>query len=77
MKQLAGFPNEYIGYAQTAFFGGRTSVHIRKVICPVVYTDFLSMYSTINCLMSLWRFVIAGAIRVMEHCKAPVEAFLQ
>src|SRR5438094_1096600 len=77
MNQQSGFPNAYIGYAQGAFFGGRTSVHIRKVICPVVYTDFLSMYSTVNSLMSLWRFVIASEIRVIEHCNATVEAFLQ
>ena len=77
MKKLIGFPNEYMGYAQTAFFGGRTSVHIRKVISPVVYVDFLSMYPTINCLMALWRFVIAGTINVIEHCKDTVEAFLQ
>jgi hypothetical protein len=77
LKRQPGFPKEYIGYAQTAFFGGRTSVHIRKVICPVVYTDFLSMYSTVNSLMSLWRFVIAREIRVVEHCKDKVEAFLR
>lgn len=70
------FPKEYIGYAQTAFYGGRTSVHIRRVICPVVYVDFLSTYSTINSLMSLWRFVIAREIQVIEHCKDKVEAFL-
>jgi hypothetical protein len=71
------FPKEYIGHAQSAFFGGRTSVHIRKVICPVVYLDFLSMYCTINCLMGLWRFVIAHQIRVREHCKHRVERFLR
>lgn len=74
---MPSFPKEYIGYAQSAYFGGRTSVHIRKVVCPVVYTDFLSMYSTVNCLMCLWRFVIAREIRVMPHCKENVEAFLR
>jgi hypothetical protein len=76
LKRQANFPKEYLGYAQTAFFGGRTSVHIRKVVCPVVYTDFLSMYSTVNSLMRMWPFVIAGEIRVIEHCKDEVEAFL-
>src|SRR5438552_5396993 len=60
------FPREYLGYAQSAFFGGRTSVHIRKVVCPVVYLDFLSMYCTTNCGMGLWDFVIAGEIRVVQ-----------
>ena len=76
LKRQPNFPKEYLGYAQTAFFGGRTSVHIRKVVCPVVYLDFLSMYSTVNTLMSLWRFVTASEIRVIEHCKNQVEAFL-
>ena len=35
------------------------------------------MYSTVNTLMGLWRFVIAGEIRVIEHCKDQVEAFLR
>jgi hypothetical protein len=77
LKRQPNFPREYIGYAQSAFFGGRTSVHIRKVVCPVVYTDFLSMYSTVNSLMSLWRFVIAHEIRVVQHCNHQVDAFLR
>jgi hypothetical protein len=66
----------YLGYAQTAFFGGRTSAHIRKVPVPVVYTDFLSMYPTVNSLLKLWDFVIAQHIRVVDHCKDEVIAFL-
>jgi hypothetical protein len=74
LKRQPSFPKEYLGYAQTAFFGGRNGVHIRKVVCPVVYTDFLSMYSTVNTLMGLWRLVIADEIRVIEHCKDQAEA---
>ena len=77
LKRQPSFPKEYLGYAQTAFFGGRNSAHVRKVVCPVVYTDCLSMYSTVNSLMKLWRFVIAGEIRVTEHCKDRVEAYLR
>lgn len=77
LKRQPDFPLEYVGHAQTAFFGGRTSVHIRKVVCPVVYVDFLSMYCTVNCLMSFWRFVIAREIRVVENCKDKVARFLQ
>jgi hypothetical protein len=77
LKRQPNFPKEYLGYAQTAFLGGRTSVHIRKVVCPVVYTDFLSMYSTVNALIGLWSFVVACEIRVIEHCKDQVEAFLR
>jgi hypothetical protein len=77
LQRQPDFPKEYLGYAQAAFYGGRTSVHIRKVICPVVYLDFLSMYSTVNTLMSLWPFVVAREIRVIKHCKSKTEAFLK
>jgi hypothetical protein len=71
------FPKSYLGYAQSAFFGGRTSAHIRKVPIPVVYTDFLSMYPTVNSLMDLWRFVTARKITVVEHCEGEIEFFLR
>jgi hypothetical protein len=70
------FAKEYLGFAATAFFGGRTSAHIRKVPVPVVYTDFLSMYPTVNGLMGLWQFVIARKIRVVEHCGSKVREYL-
>jgi len=62
----------YVGHAQTAYFGGRTSAHIRKVPVPVVYVDFLSMYPTVNSLMNLWRFVIAKNIRFVPNCRIEV-----
>ena len=69
-------PKAILGYAQSAFFGGRTSAHIRKVPVPVVYTDFLSMYPTVNSLMDLWRFVTARKITVVEHCQGEIQLFL-
>ncbi len=76
LERQPDFPKQYLGYAQSAFFGGRTSAHIRKVPVPVVYTDFLSMYPTVNSLMGLWSFVTAGEIGVVEHCQKEIEAFL-
>jgi hypothetical protein len=76
LQRQPDFPMAYLGYAQSAFFGGRTSAHIRKVPVPVVYTDFLSMYPTVNSLMDLWQFVIAREITVVEHCKCEIEIFL-
>jgi hypothetical protein len=67
----------YIGYAQTAYFGGRTSAHIRKVAVPVVYVDFLSMYPTVNSLMNLWQFVIARKITIVDHRQQEISDFLQ
>jgi hypothetical protein len=77
LERQPDFPEQYLGYAQSAFFGGRTSAHIRKVGVPVVYTDFLSMYPTVNSLMDLWRYVTAQEIKVVEHCKEIVESFLK
>ena len=34
------------------------------------------MYPTVNSLMGLWQFVIAEEIRVVEHCNAEIQAFL-
>jgi len=70
------FPKKFLGYAQSAFLGGRTSAHIRKVTVPVVYTDFRSMYPTVNSLMNLWSFVIADKITVSKNCKREITGFL-
>ena len=76
LERQSNFPLRYVGFAQTAFFGGRTSAHIRKVPVPVVYVDFLSMYPTVNGLMDLWKFVIAKEIRVVTDCQREIEEFL-
>jgi len=76
LQRQPDFPKKYLGHAQSAFFGGRTSAHIRKVAMPIVYTYFRSMYPTVNSLMRLWRFVIAEEIRVVDHCQEEVLQFL-
>jgi hypothetical protein len=77
LERQPDFPNEYLGYSEAAFFGGRTSAHIRKFPVPVVYTDFLSMYPTVNSLMNLWPFVTAERINVVEHCQSEIGRFLR
>ena len=67
----------YIGYAQSAFYGGRTSAHIRKFPVPVVYTDFLSMYPTVNSLLGLWNFVIAKEIGIRAGCNDEIQSLLE
>jgi len=76
MQHQPDFPLQYLGFAQSSFFGGRTSAHIRKFAVPVVYTDFISMYPTVNGLMNLWQYVIADKITVVEHCNEEIEMFL-
>lgn len=77
LERQPDFPKAYLGYAQSAFFGGRTSAHIRKIPLPVIYTDFLSMYPTVNSLMQLWRFVTAEKITIVEHCQKEIVSFLK
>jgi hypothetical protein len=76
LQRQPDFPKTYLGHATTAYYGGRAGVWIRKVVVPVVYTDFLSMYPTVNILMDLWAFVIARKIKVIEHCQAEITKFL-
>ena len=71
------FEKRYLGYAQSAFFGGRTSAHIRKVPVPVVYTDFLSMYPTVNSLMGLWWYLTAKTIEILPGDIAETVDFLR
>ena len=77
LERQPNFSRRHLGYAQSAFFGGRTSAHIRKVPLPVVYTDFRSMYPTVNSLMNLWQFVVAEKIEVRKHCADEIERFLR
>ncbi len=53
------FPDEMLGIIMSAYYGGRSEVHIRKMAVQVLYCDFLSMYPTVCTLMGLWRFVVA------------------
>ncbi len=48
-----------VGTIMSTYFGGRSEVHLRRVICQVAYCDFLSMYPTVCTLMGLWQFVVA------------------
>jgi hypothetical protein len=77
LQRQPNFPRKYLGFSESAFYGGRTSAHIRKVPVPVVYTDFLSMYPTVNSLMGLWQFVTARKISVVRNCTKQVIRFLE
>lgn len=55
--QQPDFPRHLLGAAMASYYGGRAEVHARRVVVPVVYCDFLSMYPTVCVLMRLWNFV--------------------
>jgi hypothetical protein len=70
------FPKNVLGWAMTAYFGGRSECHIRRKIVPVTYLDVLSMYPTVCALMGLWRLVIADRIQI-ETVTNEIRAFLE
>lgn len=69
------FPEEVLGYAMAAYYGGRAECRIRRVELPVVYCDFLSMYPTVNTLMRLWDHLTADHVGV-EEATDELRAFL-
>ncbi len=59
-------PREHFGQIMSAYFGGRAEVRIRRVPTQVLYSDFKSMYPTVNALMGLFAFVIADGFTEEE-----------
>ena len=57
-----------------SYYGGRAECRIRHTAIPVVHTDFLSEYPTVNTLLGLWTFFAAEAF-LLEH--AEVQGVLQ
>ena len=66
---------EVYGQTMTAYYGGRSECRIRRVVVPVVYCDFLSMYPTVNTLMGLWWVLTAQRLRVVDATQE-VQRFL-
>jgi len=60
------FPAEILGYAMSAFFGGRAEVHLRHLPAPVGVVDFTSMYPTVDTLMGVWDLVTAAGIHTVD-----------
>jgi hypothetical protein len=65
-EQVPGVPPWLVGIIMSSYYGGRSEVHLRRLLCRVAYCDFLSMYPTVSILMGLWRYVIAQGITWRE-----------
>lgn len=76
LERQPDFPKRILGHAMAAFFGGRAEAHIRRIPVPVVYTDFTSMYPTVNTLMGFWRYMIAERIEVVDMAPDDVYAVI-
>lgn len=60
------FRRDVLGFAMSAFFGGRAECRLRRVPVPVALVDFTSMYPTVDALMDLHRLQLAKSIEVEE-----------
>ncbi len=76
LERQPDFPREVLGYAMASYYGGRAECRIRRVPVPVVYCDFLAMYSTVCALLGLWRLLTSTSVRVVEHDPAKLQAQL-
>ena len=63
LKRQPDFPKNVLGYAMNAYFGGRADCRLRRCAVPVAYTDFTSMYPSVNALMDNWSLLTARADR--------------
>jgi hypothetical protein len=64
------------GICQQGYYGGRAEIRIRHTPVPIVYTDFLSQYASVNTLLGLWRVLTADKLRVREATR-DVKTFLK
>jgi len=60
------FPKEILGYAMSAYYGGRTEVRIRNKPIPITYLDFTSMYPSVYSLLQLDKFLKAEKINYLH-----------
>ena len=70
LEKITDIPQKVLGYAMTAFFGGRSEVMIRRTPVPAVLCDFTSMYPTVNALMKLWDLLRADDITAKPDTEA-------
>ncbi len=66
LERQPDFPKDVLGYAMTAYFGGRAECRARRVPVPVVPLDFQSMYPTVCGLMGIFRFLTCERIEVED-----------
>ncbi len=76
LRRQDDFPDKVLGYAMNAFYGGRAEARIRRVALPVVYTDFASMYPSVNSLMGNADLLRARRIEAVEATDE-VRAFVE
>lgn len=54
--------DQVLGIAMQSFYAGRAEIRIRHVPVPVVHTDFMSQYPTVNALLGNWNVLTAESL---------------
>jgi hypothetical protein len=62
-------PDEILGIAMQAYFGGRAEVHVRRTRVPVMRLDFVSQYCTVNTLLRNWEILTAASVKFPDATK--------
>ena len=57
---------DVLGFAMSAFYGGRAEARIVRTPVPVVHVDFTSMYPAINELLGTWKLLRAAGVRTVD-----------
>ncbi|MGH2965985.1 MAG: hypothetical protein ACRDMH_11470 [Solirubrobacterales bacterium] len=57
---------EALGYAMSAFYGGRAEARIVRTPVPIVHVDFASMYPAVSELLGTWKILRARELRVVD-----------
>ncbi len=67
---------QILGWAMSAFYGGRAEARIVRTPVPVVVADFTSMYPALNALLDTWPMITAARLSV-DDATEPVRQLLQ
>jgi hypothetical protein len=58
--------DELLGYAMSAFYGGRAEARIVRTPVPVAHVDFTSMYPAVNALIGTWDILRAEHVGIAD-----------
>lgn len=70
------FDLKYLGYASSAYFGGRAEARIRRLDVPVTVLDFTSMYPTVFILQNMQAIMSAKRLDIRD-CTAKARQLLE
>ncbi len=60
LEQFSDLNPQVLGWAMSAFYGGRAEARIVRTPVPVVVADFTSMYPALNALLGTWPLLTAA-----------------